>query len=268
MTSPAHRDKVTLLTFAPTLDSEQARLLLSYYGISYRERNHLPPFFAIASKLHGGTGDVPLVYGRGANVTGPRPIAEHYDAKCPPELRLIPTEPPLAAQFEADWQLYNGSLGSGTAIYAYYHLLPQRKLMAPIFAAPVSFLERLIMPIFYSVMRGLLNSALKLSPEAAEAGQAKVLDVFAQTDKRVADGRLYLNGDRMTLGDVALAGCAAPLLLPTGFGAKLPALEQMPEPMRSLMKELRARPTAQFVQRFYSEGLPAARAKRAAAMGG
>ena len=40
MTVP-DRPAVKMITFAPTLDSEQARLLLSYYGLPYRERDHL-----------------------------------------------------------------------------------------------------------------------------------------------------------------------------------------------------------------------------------
>ncbi|HEX8527340.1 hypothetical protein [Allosphingosinicella sp.] len=39
----------------------------------------------------------------------------------------------------------------------------------------------------------------------------------------------------------------------------MPTLEQMPPPLRSVMEELRKRATAQFVQRLYEDGLPAAR---------
>jgi glutathione S-transferase len=262
------RTPATMITFAPTLDSEQARLLLSYYGVPYEERDHLVPFVLLATKLHGGGTTVPLVYGKSVKVEGPRALAEHYDAQVPAEYRLIPAEPPLAGQVEADWQLYNGTMSAGTAIFAYYHLLPERRLMAPIFAAPTSWPERLIMPLFYPLMRKLIASRLKLSPEAAEIAHGQILSSFAETDTRVADGRLYLNGDRMTLGDIALAAAAAPLLLPPGSGIDLPALEQMPPPMRTLMTELRDRPTAAFVRRFYAEGLPAARARLAAARGG
>ena len=259
---------VTMLTFAPTLDSEQARILLHYYGVPFRELDHLVPWVAFSSWLHGGGGDVPAVYGKGIALAGPRPLAEHYDQFVPPEFRLIPAEPPLAAQFEADWLLYNGTMSGGTAIYAYYHLLPERKLMAPIFAAPTSRFERSIMPVFYPAMRAMITARLKLTPESAEAALAKINSSFDETDRRVADGRLYLQGDRMTLGDVALAAAAAPLLLPQGYGTKMPALDEMPPAMRTLMTSLRERPTAAFVQRFYAEGLPAAQAKLAAARPG
>ncbi len=148
--------------------------------------------------------------------------------RSPPEFRLIPAEQPLAGQVEADWQLYNGTMSAGTAIFAYYHLLPERKLMAPVFAAPTSWWERLIMPVFYPLMRKMIAAKLKLSPEAAEVAYGQILSSFAETDARVADGRLYLNGDRMTLGDIALAAAAAPLILPQGYDTPMPTLEQMP----------------------------------------
>jgi glutathione S-transferase len=256
---------VTMITFAPTLDSEQARMLLRYYGVPYREDDHLVPFVLLPVKLHGGESAVPFVYGKGVKVAQPRPIAAFYDQSVPAEFRLIPAEPAAAARFEADWQLYNGTMSGGTAIFAYYHLLPERRLMEPIFAEPTSWFERLIMPLFYPIMRNLISSRLKLTPEAAQAAHEKVISSFAETDKRVADGRLYLQGDRITLGDIALASAAAPLILPEGFGTKLPPLEQMPPPMRILMEQLRDTPTAAFVRRFYAEGLPVAQAKLVAA---
>jgi glutathione S-transferase len=267
MTTLSGQAPVTMVTFAPTLDSEQVRMLLRYYGVPCREKDHLVPFVLLPVKLHGGDGNVPFVYGPGVKVTSPQPIAQYYDRNVPDDLRLIPTEPALAAQFQADWQLYNGTMSGGTAIFAYYHLLPERRLMAPIFAEPTSWFERLIMPIYYPLMRMLIAKRLNLTPQSAEAAHAKILSSFAETDKRVADGRLYLNGDRMTLGDIALAAAAAPMLLPQGSGFKLPTLEQMPPPMRTLMDQLRGTPTAAFVRRFYSEGLPAAQAKLAAARG-
>jgi glutathione S-transferase len=260
------RPPVTMLTFAPTLDSEQVRMLLHYYRVPYREKDHLMPWAALLSSLHGGGGEVPVIYRGGVKLAGPRPIAGHYDQQVPQPLRLIPTETAQAQQFEADWALTNGKMSGGTAIFAYYHLLPERKLMAPIFAAPTSWIERASMPLFYPLMRKLIAGKLKLSPEAAEAARGKILSSFDEVDARVADGRLYLEGnERMTLADIALAAAAAPLLLPKGYGTAMPTLDQMPPAMADLMRSLADRPTAAFVRRFYAEGLEKARARLAAA---
>ncbi len=75
--------------------------------------------------------------------------------------------------------------------------------------------------------------------------------IFDKTDARIRDGRSYLAGDRLTLGDLALAAAAAPLLLPRGYGAPIPPLESMPPAYAKIVEEMRQHPTAAFVQRIY-----------------
>jgi hypothetical protein len=43
----------------------------------------------------------------------------------------------------------------------------------------------------------------------------------------------------------------APILLPEGYGATMPAPDQMPQPLRALRDELLATPTSAFVHRRY-----------------
>jgi glutathione S-transferase len=244
----------TLLTFAPMVDSEMSRLLLAHHGVAYRERDHLFGWVSLLTMLHGGYGRVPLLYGDGLRLTGPRPIADHFDALAPLEHRLIPADAPLARQVESDWETYNGRLAFDTAVFAYYHLLPPRALMIPLFAAPVPALEASVTPAVYPVLSAMFRLLLRLGPQRADEAFARIRSTFEKTDERVADGRPYLCGDRLTLGDLALASASAPLLLPRGYGAKMPALEEMPPPMRRAIEELRAHPTAAFVQRLYADG--------------
>lgn len=126
--------------------------------------------------------------------------------------------------------------------------------MQPIFAAPVPWLERALLPLTYPLLRAFINFGLKLSAEAAAAAEVRIRATFDATDRRIADGRAYLAGDRLTIGDIALCGAFAPLLLPRGYGALMPPVEAMPEPLKSLMEEVRMRPTAAFVQRLYDSG--------------
>jgi len=262
MNSPPSDVRLKLLTFAPMVDSETSRLLLAYYGVPYRERDNLIPLVMLKALVHGGTGYVPLLYGDGLKLTSPRPIAEHFDSKLPAERRVIPAEASLRGQVEADWNTFNGEMGADTAAFAYHHLLPERRLMVPVFAAPVPPLQAKLTPFLYPLMKVLFRALLKLGPERAAAAHARIRATFEKTDKRIADGRPYLCGDRITLGDFGLAAASAPLLLPRGYGAKMPALEQMPPVLRTAMEELRQRPTAAFVQRLYAEGFAAARAGR------
>jgi glutathione S-transferase len=250
----------TLLTFAPMVDSETSRLLLLYYGVDYEEKDHLFGLVSAIAKFHGGTGNVPFLYGSGLALTGPAAISDHFDALLPPERRLAPPDGPLAAQVKADWATYNGGTGADTAVFAYHHLLPAKSLMAPLFAAPVPAAEKLVTPIFYPVLASLFRKLLQLSPERADQAQANIRATFDATDKRIADGRPYLCGDRLTLGDIALAAAAAPLLQPEGYGATMPPPDAMPPPIPAFVAELRAHPTGAFVKRLYAEGFAKARA--------
>lgn len=244
----------TLLTFAPMVDSECSRLLLRYYGVGYRESDHLFGWVSVLTLFHGGYGQVPLLYRRGLRVTGPRAIAERLDADLPPARRLIPAKGPLATEVEAHWQTYNGGIGADAAVFAYHHLLPARQVMQPIFAAPVPRFQAKLLPVVYPLLRGLLALLLRLSATRAADALGRIRATFDKTDALIADGRLYLAGDRLTLADIGLASASAPLLLPPGYGAKMPAPEEMPEPLRAAVAELRARPTGAFVKRLYAEG--------------
>jgi glutathione S-transferase len=249
----------TLLTFEPMVDSELSRLLLAHYGIAYRERDHLFGWVSLLTLLHGGYGRVPLLYGGGMRLSGPRPIADHFDALSPVAHRLMPADTALAPQVEADWQTYNDGMAADTAVFAYYQLLPARALMTPVFAAPVPAPEAKLTATVYPLLSALLRVLLRLGPQRADEALARIRTTFENTDARVADGRPFLCGDRLTLGDLALASASAPLLLPRGYGAKMPALEEMPRPLRRALEELREHPTAAFVQHLYAEGFASAR---------
>ncbi|WP_010184180.1 hypothetical protein [Sphingomonas sp. PAMC 26605] len=247
----------TMLTFQPMIDSETARLVARHYGIAVAERDHLLVCAALHTLLHGGYGRIPLLFGAGFALTGPYAIAQHFDAALPAPDRLIPDAEPLAAEVAADWARYNGAMGTDVAVVAYHHLLPERALMQPIFAAPVTRLEVRLLPLTYPLLRGLITLALGLSAARAAVATLRIRTAFDATDQRIADGRRYLVGDRLTIGDIALCGAAAPLLLPRGYGALMPPLAAMPPALRTLIEEFRARPTAAFVQRLYDSGFTA-----------
>lgn len=242
-----------MLTFAPMVDSELTRLLLRHHGVAHREVDHLIPLVSLLTLFHGGRGLVPLLYGNGLKLTSPRPIAEHFDPLTPPERRLIPLEAEPARQVEADWQTFNTEMAADTAAFAYFHLLPCKALMVPVFKAPLRPFEAALTPFLYPVMKLMFKLVLKLGPANAEAAHARIRAAFEATDKRVADGRLFLTGDRLTLGDLALAAASAPLLQPRGYDVKMPPIAQMPGAMRTFVEELRQTRTATFVQRLYSE---------------
>ena len=245
-----------LLTFAPMIDSETTRLLCRWYGIGFVETDHLFGWVSFLTLLHGGYGRVPLLYGRGLRLSGPRPVVDGFDPLARPDRRLLLTGT-RAGGVEADWASYNGPLAIDVAVFAYFHLLADRSLMTPVFAGPVPATEARLTPHVYPVLRGLFRLLLQLKPDRAAAAGDRIRTVFGAMDRRLADGRTFLCGERLTLGDIAFAGATAPLLQPAGYGARMPPVAAMPSAMKMMIDFLQGHAAADYVSRVYAAIPPA-----------
>ena len=115
MAGPAEMAPLQLLTFAPMIDSELARLVLGHHSITFVERDHVFGWASILTLLHGGYGQVPLLHGQGLKLSGPRAMAVHFDRKAAPERRLLPSGQPRCQRVQADWARFNGALASDVA---------------------------------------------------------------------------------------------------------------------------------------------------------
>jgi glutathione S-transferase len=240
-----------LMTFAPMIDSELARLILAHYAIDYQEDDHQFGWVSLLTLFHGGYGQIPLLYGRDLHLTSPRSIVDHFDASVVPERRLLPPTEVVRQEVEAYWNQIDVQLAFDSAALAYFHLLPDRELMIRTFARRIPHYEAKLLPVYYGALRVLFTVLLQLSPGRAAASLSRIRSFFDQTDKRLASGG-YLVGDRLTLADLKLISFAAPLLLPGGsYGAPMPALDEMPPDFQAIVRELRQRPTATFVMHFY-----------------
>jgi glutathione S-transferase len=240
-----------LITFAPMIDSEFCRVLLAHYGVAYQEEDHLFGWASLVSLVNGGTPQIPLLCGDGLRIAGPRGVADHFDAVAPSDKKLMPADGVDAAQVNADWSRFNGTLGTAVAVICYYHLLPQRGIMLAPLSHGLSPAETRALPAVYPAVAGLLRLLLRLNAANAAAAVDQARALFDEITQRIADGRQYLVGDRLTLSDLALATAAAPLLQPPGFGSPMPAIDQMPEDLQRLASEFRAHGAAKFVRQIY-----------------
>jgi glutathione S-transferase len=252
-TQAADAPPLTLLTFAPMVDSELCRLVLAHYAVAYRESPHVFGWGSILSLWHGWTPVIPLLYGNGFRLSGPRSIVNHYEDVCSHDKMLVPSQQPLRTHVEDDWNLYNGELALYTAVVAYFHLLPHPDILTEVFFRGVPAEEVRVFGHTYPLQRLMFETLLRLNPARAQDALARIRTIFAITDKRIADGRRYLAGDTLTLSDLSLAAAAASLLLPDGYAAPIPPFEVMPAEMKAIITEMRGHPTAGFVQRIYSE---------------
>lgn len=249
----ADNSGLVLITFPPSLDSELGRFLTQHYGLRHREQRHTFIFSSFATLWHGFTFIFPLLYGKGLRLAGPRAIADYYDARCPPELRLFPGSPTDRQQVEADWVLFNQNLAIATAVFAYYHLLPHRELMIDPLSSGTPDFERTAVKAAYPVFAGLLRLLLQLNGQHVAKSLDIVRTTFSAVETRIAGGRCYLVGDRLTLSDLAFAVAAAPVVLPPNYGGPIPSFEQMPSEIQAIVKEMRARPAGAFALQIYQQ---------------
>ena len=241
-----------LLCFAPMVNVELARLVLGYYRFAYLEADHLFGWSSVLTLFHGGYGEVPLLHGAGLPpLSGPHPIALHLDPMFAPNCRLVPREEPLRSIVEADWSNYMTRLGGDVAAVCYYHLLPLRPMMTELFAQGLPAYEKRALPTLYPFLRWLFTVLLRLKPARIADALLRIRLIFDTTDRRIADGRAFLAGDRLTLSDLSLAAASGPLLLPPDYRAPVPRFEQMPAALQEIVRELRVRPTAAFVAGIY-----------------
>jgi glutathione S-transferase len=113
--------------------------------------------------------------------------------------------------------------------------------------------ERRAVESAYPVFAGLLRLLLQLSLDKAQQAAAQIRDIFDSVDARLADGRRFLVGDRLTLSDLAFSVAAAPVVLPASYGGPIPSFDQMPPEVRALVTEMRGHPAGAFALRIYQE---------------
>jgi glutathione S-transferase len=240
-----------MLTFGPMIDSELSRFLLWNYRITFREKRHIFGWASALTFLHRGYGRVPVVYGDGLALTAPRSLVDHFEPLCPADRILIPGHEPLRTNVEADWETFNGELAAHTARVAYFHLLPHRDIMIEPFTDGIPGWEAWLTPALYPALKSLFALLLRLKPEAVADSFQQSLRIVDAVDARVADGRRYLWGDRLTLSDISFATALAPFLLPSGYSAPIPDLRVMPPEMQEIVTSFRQRPSAELVTRVY-----------------
>ena len=183
MTAAADRPK--MLTFAPMVDSETTRLVVPLLRPRYRRARPSVRLGLAADAVPRRARLHPAGLRQGLRAHRSRAKSPGISMpRCRAERRLFPPDQPLAGEVAADWKTYNGGMGADVAVFSYFHLLPERALMAPIFAAPVPPLEAKLVPVVYGLLSGLFTYLLKLSPERAAEAADRMRATFDATDQR------------------------------------------------------------------------------------
>jgi glutathione S-transferase len=232
---------------------ELARWTLERLGIDYHEDRHAPVFNTLVARRHRGGRVVPLLDIGDRSLTDARQIVDYCEQLAPAALRLYPAD---AAQHADVKQLFDECfdvLGVAVRAWAYAYQLPQRKSTTHAWIHGAPWHERVIVPIVYPLIAKRVGSGLKIHTGSIPEQRAIIDASLQRLGERLGDGRRYLVGDRVTAADLALATLIAPTVLPAQYRGPLPGLDELPEPMRRDVLQIRAHPVGAFVLRLYAE---------------
>jgi glutathione S-transferase len=221
---------------------ELARWTLDRRGIRYVEEAHAPVFHVLATRRHGGTGVVPVVDIGERSLTDARQVVEYYGGDL-----LQDGARPL---FD---DIFDG-LGVAVRAWAYAYMLPHRDSTVRAWSSyGVPTLEQRLVRILFPLLAAAVRANLKLQTDSVPTQRELIDASLERLAERLADGRRYLLGDRLSAADLALATLFAPAVLPPEYVGPLPSPAELPAPMRRDVEQFRSHPAGQFALRLYRE---------------
>jgi glutathione S-transferase len=186
-----------------------------------------------------------------------------------PVANVTPFPPLYPAASAEDIQAFEAdaarNLGPHVRVFAYYHLLPERRLLLQLGLRNCGPLQGAFWCALLPLVKVGLRKGLGITPQRMERARAKILDAFAQASARLeataassgcSVDAAYFFGTAPTAADItfaALGSIAVGITQAEGYGAWLPAVEESPEPLRALRAELLATPAGRHIVRMYRD---------------
>lgn len=236
------RTENLLITIPISHYCEKARWALDRAGIAYRERAHVQAIHRFATLLAGGGLTAPVLVSATGVLADSADILAWADAQAPPQRRLYPRDPDIAAQARALEADFDERLGPHSRRWMYQQLRGRRDLALRYGCLGIPRWELLTLRRAYPAVIGAVARVLDVTPATAVASEAEVRLIFDDVGERLGDGRRYLCGERFTAADLTFAALAAPVLMPSDYGVPLPGPEEIPPYAASVVRELRAHP--------------------------
>lgn len=245
--------ETVLITIPISHFCEKARWALERAGIPYRERAHLQVFHRLAVRRAGGGTTAPVLVWDGRVLADSADILEATSAYGPPELRLFPEDPDLAAEARALERDFDERLGPEGRRWMYYELRGRGDLARDYGCTGIPGWQRRALPLVYPVAARIIDRFLDVTPATAARAEGVVRETFDEVAERLADGRPYLCGASFTAADLTFAALAAAVLMPPEYGVPLPQPEVLPAGMAAKVNELRSHPAGAHALRMFRE---------------
>jgi glutathione S-transferase len=246
--------RARLITVPLSHFCEKARWALDRAGIEYLEEGHIPGFhrFAVKRAKSPGT-SVPVLVTDDASLFDSSDILAWTDAKVPAEHRLYPKDDGKRNDVLALEDQLDTELGPHIRRVLYFYLLAQRQVAFGLMDQGTPLWERSALrvgsPFLFAGMRRFMN----IDAATSKASHDAMLCIFDAMERRLADGRAFLVGDRLTAADITLAALAGPAVRPKEHSVIFPSLESLPPAARQLLDEASTRPLGDYIRRIYRE---------------
>lgn len=244
-----------LISLGPSHYCEKARWALQRCISSLTEDRHYPGFHLLfVKKLGGGTSLPKLIITRDGEETrvlhDSSDILAFTDTLIQDEKRkLYPADKREAI---CEWEdLFDEVLGPHVRRWAYCHVLYHKGIYsllsqgAPILERVAGFLT---LPLIQRTLYKLMGCGKK---DAKEISFSKIAEVFTKVDEALADGRPFICGDTFTAADLTFASLSGPVVLPKGYGARLPSVEMCPKHMAESVEQMRKSAAGKLVLKVY-----------------
>ncbi|MGV3524282.1 MAG: glutathione S-transferase family protein [Candidatus Sericytochromatia bacterium] len=236
-----------LLTIPFSHYCEKARWALDRAGLPYIEEGHLPLLHYVHNQRHGAGQTVPALLTPEGVLTDSSHILDYAHRHGIP---LYPKE--HAAEIAAWEERFNRILGPQVRVWAYWHFLPETRLVKALMRGCDPGEQRLVRP-FLGLVKKLLCQKYGVNARSAQRALADLELLWSQCDRHLAQGRSYLVGERFTAADLTLAALGGVLLTPPEYGYAFPERNLWPEAMRQQIAAWEARPTGQHILRMYRQ---------------
>jgi len=250
-----------LVTLVFSHYNEKARWALDYCGIAYEEHRFMPGFSQlgamVATRGRGGRSDaVSSRWSTPVLVTADREVlADSTDIARWASRQVGSGDGPLfpdPAVFDLVDELGRG-FGPHTRRIVYWHALRGQAVMTKLADRNVGRVQALAYRMIAPLGSRMIRRALKVTDDGYRRSYERVSEWVARVEQMLA-GRRYLCGDEFTAADLTFAALFAPLLLigrDDGYGATLPALDDLEPDTRDLIAAMRGTRGGAFARDVY-----------------
>jgi glutathione S-transferase len=219
--------------------------------MSESERNLSPINRFIVQQVGGQS--VPVLITPAEILKDSDEILRYVDAIASEDHKLYPTNPEHRQQVENLVKSFDSVLGPAVRLWAYFYIMDRPDLLQPLWCQGVPWFEHLLFPMVFPWMRSNVLQMYNISEASAIAAHESICKTFEIVENLLADGRTYLVGDHFSAADLTFATLAAAVVMPVGYGVKLPDISELPTAMETSIQQLRKTVAGEFVFRLYQE---------------